>query len=82
MTQLTCRDVVEFLSDYLTCELDAAARTAFDAHLAECDECVAYIRSYERTVRLARTAFDRLDEPAAEVPPQLVAAILASRRRR
>jgi anti-sigma factor RsiW len=82
MSRLTCRDVVEFLSDYLTCELDAAARTAFDEHLAECDECVAYIRGYERTVRLARTAFDKLDEPVEQqVPRQLVDAILAARRR-
>ena len=82
MNQLTCRDVADFLSDYLACELNPAARAAFDAHLALCDECVVFIRSYEQTVRLAKAAFDCLDEPAEQrVPRQLVEAILAARRR-
>ena len=82
MTELTCREVVEFLMDYLTHELDPAHRHAFDAHLATCDECVAYIRSYEQTVRLGKAAFERPDEPADEpVPKKLIEAVLAARRR-
>jgi anti-sigma factor RsiW len=82
MSQLTCRDVVDFLSDYLACELDPGLRAELDAHLALCDECVGFIRSYEQTVRLGKAAFDRLDEPADQrVPRQLVEAILAALRR-
>ena len=82
MSQLTCRDVVDFLLDYLACELDPAARAEFDAHLAICDECVAFIHSYEQTIRLGKAAFDQLDEPAEQrVPRALVDAILAARRR-
>jgi len=82
MTELTCRDVVEFLVDYLDHELDPAQRLAFEAHLAECDECVAYIRSYEHTVRLGKAAFEPLEEPAEKhFPAQLVDAVLAARRR-
>lgn len=82
MSQLTCRDVVEFLSDYLACELDPAVRAELDAHLALCDECVAFIRSYEHAVRLGKAAFDRPDRPAEErVPRRLVEAILAANRR-
>jgi anti-sigma factor RsiW len=81
MTEITCREVVEFLMDYLTHELDAVQRHAFDAHVAGCDECVSYIRSYEQTVRLSKQAFE-LDEPADEqVPEKLIEAILAARRR-
>jgi anti-sigma factor RsiW len=81
MTELTCREVVEFLMDYLAHQLDPIQRQAFDAHLAGCDECVAYIASYERTVRLGKQALE-LDEPANEqVPDTLIKAILAARRR-
>jgi anti-sigma factor RsiW len=82
MTDLTCRDVVEFLMDYLDHDLEPAQRDIFEAHLAHCDRCVAYIRSYEQTVRCGRQAFDRLDQPAdAQLPAELVDAILAARRR-
>jgi anti-sigma factor RsiW len=82
MTQLTCRDVVDFLMSYLARELDPAQRAEFDAHLAMCDECVAFVRSYELTVRLGEAAFEELDDPADQrVPRALVEAILAARRR-
>ena len=82
MTELTCRDVVEFLMDYQADDLDPARRHAFEAHLAICDECVAYIRNYEQTVRLGKAAFERLEEPADEhLPKKLIQAILAVRRR-
>jgi anti-sigma factor RsiW len=81
MTELTCRDVAEFLMAYLAHELEPAQREAFEAHVAVCDRCVAYIRSYEQTVRLGKAAFGRLDQPVDEqVPQELVAAILAARR--
>jgi anti-sigma factor RsiW len=82
MTALTCRDVAGFLLDYLAHDLDPAQRAEFEAHLAVCDACVEYIRGYELAVRLGKAAFARPDEPADEqVPRELVAAILAARRR-
>jgi len=82
MATLTCREVVAFLMDYLAHSLDPAQRAEFEAHLVDCDECVAYLRSYEQTVRLGRAAFDDADAAAeAHVPRQLVEAILAARRR-
>jgi anti-sigma factor RsiW len=82
MTQLTCREVVEFLTDYLDHALGAAEQQAFEHHLAQCDECVAYLKSYEQTVRLGRAAFDDLDGVAdAQLPRELVEAISAARRR-
>jgi anti-sigma factor RsiW len=78
---LTCRELVDFLMSYLDDELPDPERRAFDAHLAVCEDCVSYLRSYEATVRLERRAFEAPEAPIPDdVPEELVAAILASRR--
>ena len=82
MAVLTCRDVVAFLMDYLDQSLEPLQRAEFEAHLAACDECIAYLHRYEETMRLGRTAFADLDAAAeAHVPRRLVEAILAACRR-
>jgi len=79
---MTCRAFVEFLSAYLDGELSSEERTRFDVHLSECPECSAYLRAYEATIRLAKDAFGGPDDPVpAEVPEELVRAILAARRK-
>ena len=78
---LTCRELVDFLMSYLDDELPDPERRAFDAHLASCEDCVAYLRTYEAAVRLGRQAFVAPDASGcSDVPEELVAAILASRR--
>jgi anti-sigma factor RsiW len=79
MIDRTCRELVDFVGDYLAGDLPPDVRSAFDAHLAECPDCVAYLRSYEDTIRLARGA--GADPVPAPVPTSLVRAILAARRR-
>ena len=77
--ELTCRELVDFVADYLSGELAPEVRAVFDEHLAECPDCVAYLRTYEDTIRLARDAAGADPVPAA-VPDRLVRAILAARR--
>jgi anti-sigma factor RsiW len=80
--ELTCREVADFLMAYDDGELATPERAAFDAHLAECPDCVAYLQSYRATVALGKRAFADEDAAAAEqVPEKLVAAVLAARRR-
>ena len=76
---MTCKEVVDFLLAYQSNELDAAERVAFEAHIADCPDCVSYIRSYEEAVKLGKAACE--DEKLAQVPEELVQAILAARRR-
>ena len=81
MNELTCRDVVACLADYLTGELATRRREQFERHLEACDDCLAYLRQYANTVRLAAAAFDRVDDPDdREFRRALVQAILAARR--
>lgn len=79
---LTCRELVDFLMAYLDGELPERERAGFEAHLAECEDCVRYLGSYEATVRLERRAFEAPDSAVPdEVPEELVTAILAVRQR-
>ena len=75
---MTCREVLAFLSDYLTGNLPMETREVFVRHLAVCPSCRAYLDSYERTIALAKEA-ERGVEPSLP-PRRLVRAILAARR--
>lgn len=77
---MTCREFIEFLMDYSDGLLPDAQRAEFDAHLAECPWCVNYLRTYQETVRLGKSALASTNAPVPEeVPDDLVKAILAAR---
>jgi anti-sigma factor RsiW len=77
---MTCRQLTDFIIDYRSGTLPPEARTELEAHLAECPDCVHYLKSYDETVRLARATAEGPDDPApADVPEKLVQAILAAR---
>lgn len=76
---LTCREFVEFLDDYLGGLLPEHVVAHFHEHLSACPSCVAYARTYQDTVRLAKKALGD-DAPVTGVPEELIQAILAARR--
>ena len=79
---MTRRELTDFLDDYLAGELAADVRGRFEAHLAECRDCLVYLRDYRRTVGLLReTRDDPESAPAADVPAELLRAIRAARTR-
>ena len=59
---LACRELVELVTDYLEGALPSRERERFEAHLAECDACDAYVEQIRATIRLAGRA------AALEVP--------------
>ncbi len=79
---MTCREVIDFLADYLADALAPSQRAAFDAHLQRCPECVAYLRSYAATVKVGKHACTGSDVRSDAVPEELVQAILAARGKR
>ena len=80
---MTCRQLTDFIIDYRSGTLSPDVRAEFDAHLAECSDCVTYLKSYEDTIALARGAVGAPDDPIpTDVPERLVTAILAARRKR
>ncbi len=79
---MTCREFNDFVMDYVSCELSQDVRVEFEQHLQACPNCVRYIETYKITVALGRIAFDKLElEPPAEVPEELIQAILTAQRK-
>ena len=78
---MTCRELADFMADYLTGELPAVTRAEFDRHLAVCPSCVTYLKDYETAIRVGqRVLRDEDKDVPASVPEGLVKAILAARR--
>jgi anti-sigma factor RsiW len=73
-----CEEVLDFLAEYLAGELAEERRAEFEGHLGGCDSCRSYLETYRETIRLARGASEEA-ALAAEIPAELVRAILASR---
>jgi len=57
-TDLTCRELVELVTDYLDDALPAAERQAFEAHVTACDGCWAYVDQIRAAIELARRTRD------------------------
>lgn len=78
--RITCRELIEFLDDYVDGSLAVAERERFDDHLGRCAPCVRYLRGYQGTLRAVALAARGDEPPAGDVPNELIAAILAARR--
>ena len=73
--QLSCRELVELVTDYLDGELDPDSRARFEAHLNDCDGCAAYLEQIRSTVRMLGTA------PEAALTPEMRDRLLHAFRR-
>jgi anti-sigma factor RsiW len=82
-SRMTCQQFNDFVMDYVSCELSQGVRIEFERHLSACPNCVRYIESYKTTIAVGRVAFDSLEHepPAADVPEELIQAILAAQRK-
>jgi anti-sigma factor RsiW len=55
---LVCASGVDILMDYLEGVLPADVRADVDEHVASCERCRAFVRSYRETPRIFRDATD------------------------
>jgi predicted anti-sigma-YlaC factor YlaD len=60
--ELTCRELVELVTDYLEGSLAPEERMRFEEHLLICEGCSAYLDQMRRTIELVGA----LDEDAIE----------------
>jgi predicted anti-sigma-YlaC factor YlaD len=78
---ITCRELNDFLSDYLEGALAAAQRDELDRHLGLCPDCVRYLDDYREVIRLGGLCGAE-EAPPADVPEELIRAVLAARAAR
>jgi anti-sigma factor RsiW len=67
---MSCRELVELVTDYLLGELDPAERARFEAHLEECEGCRSYVDQMRRTVSVVGALHED------DVAPEARAALL------
>ena len=70
-TELSCQDLVELVTMYLEMTLSPAERARFEAHIAGCGDCTAYLDEMRRTIRLLGTL--REDDVPTEAKSRLLA---------
>jgi len=63
MSDLTCRELVELVTDYLEGALDDETRRRVDRHLAGCSACTAYLDEMRVTILITGTLTERDLEP-------------------
>jgi anti-sigma factor RsiW len=64
--QLSCRELVELVTDYLENALPGDERARFDDHLSRCDPCTEYLRQMRQTVEMTGTLSPESLSPEAE----------------
>lgn len=72
---MTCREMTEFLEEYVAGELPAEVLQTFEGHIAGCGDCHVFLSQYRTTIRAEVVAFT---DPPAQLPEELVTAILAA----
>lgn len=77
---MNCREFIDFLLDYFEGQLPPCQCALFSEHMAECKECVDYLKMYEQTIKLGKEVCRCSDQlPLEEVPEDLIQAILVAR---
>jgi anti-sigma factor RsiW len=62
---VTCRELVELVTDYLEGALPRGDRKRFERHIAACDGCTAYIEQIRLTIAATGELKEEEIEPAA-----------------
>jgi anti-sigma factor RsiW len=62
---MTCRVMTQLLIDFVSGELPPEHHAQVEQHLQACPPCVAYLQTYQHTIRLARQL------PCEPLPPEL-----------
>lgn len=67
--ELTCKRVVEIVTDYLEGRMHLRDRTSFEHHLVYCVGCTAYLQQVRQTIAVAGAA---KEPPGAAAQAELV----------
>jgi anti-sigma factor RsiW len=73
---MNCRELSDFLCDYVSGELPTEVSAEFDVHLGRCPDCHRFVEQYRVTIHLCCEAYENTVPPS--LPEDLVKAILNS----
>lgn len=76
---MTCKELVEVVTDYLEERMPAERRLLFEEHLAFCDWCRTYLEQMRATIRLTGTL--REDDLGPEAKDALLHCFRGWKRR-
>jgi len=62
--EISCKQLVDLMADYLEESISDEARAQFEQHLAECGYCSAYVQQMHMTINLTK----KLSESEASKP--------------
>jgi anti-sigma factor RsiW len=65
VSRLTCKQLVELVTEYLEGALTPADTAKFEAHVSKCEGCSAYLEQMRKTIQLAGRLKEQDIEPAA-----------------
>jgi anti-sigma factor RsiW len=77
---MTCAELVELVTDYLDGVLLPVDRTRFEAHIAGCEGCTAYLEQFRETIRLVGVL--REEDVSADARATLLAEFASWKRER
>ena len=63
MSKLSCREILEKLSDYIDEELDPSICDEVEKHMDGCSPCIAFLNTLKKTVKLYNTAGEEVSIP-------------------
>ena len=78
MADLSCRELVELVTEYLEGALPEGERARFEAHLANCAGCETYLEQVRATIALVGATGGQEERPGLEA---LLAELRRARRR-
>ena len=72
---MTCRELTDFLSDYVAGDLPDPVHRQFEFHIRLCRDCRVFLAQFRETIAASHEAFDDV-APHAPVPEDVVEAVM------
>ncbi len=66
LNELTCKELVEVVTDYFEGALSSADRERFEQHVSKCDWCKIYLEQMQATIRTLGSLPEETINPRAK----------------
>jgi len=74
---MSCRELEEFILDYIEGRLPLTKKIMFEMHLLICDDCKSYIKAYKFSIELGKKHFETIDKELQIDPPDKLIEIIS-----